>query len=75
MRAIVIDTIDHLHEVLLGFRLNRATRIGVAIKAREVGAGDLQADAVPGFKQVGGRPQIQVQFVDLPWLQQPGLGE
>src|SRR6266566_6908623 len=28
MHAIVIDTIDHLHEVLLGFRLNRATRIG-----------------------------------------------
>src|ERR1700730_7493571 len=64
MRALVIDSVDCLHEVLLGFRLNRASRIDIAIKAREVGAADLQADAMPGFEQVGGGPQIQVQFVD-----------
>src|ERR1700730_2213651 len=54
MRALVIDSVDCLHEVLLGFRLNRAARIAITIKAREVGAADLQADTVSRFEQVGG---------------------
>src|SRR5258708_7623830 len=57
--GIMVDTVDGLHEILLGLRLNGSPRVGIAIKTREVGAGDLQADAVPCLEQVRGGPQVQ----------------
>src|SRR5260370_31727389 len=50
--AVVIDAVDRLHEVPFRFRLNRSSCVGVAIKAREVGACDLQADTMPRFKNL-----------------------
>ena len=71
----MVDTIDSLHEILLGLRLNDSARVGIAIKTREVRTGDIQADAVPRLEQVRGGPQIQTQFVDLLRLEQFRLGE
>ena len=50
----VVDTIDGLPEVVLALGRDRATGIGVAVEAREVAAGDLQANAVAGAKDVRG---------------------
>src|SRR6266567_9414324 len=65
VRGIMVDPVDGLHEILLGFSLDDSARVGIAIKTREVGTGNLQADAVSCFEHVGGGPQIQAQFVDL----------
>src|SRR2546429_9446359 len=64
--GIMADPVDSLHEILLRLLLNSSARVGIAIKTREVRAGDLQADAGPRFEQVGGGPQTQAQFADLP---------
>lgn len=66
----MVDPVDGLYEILLGLRLDGSPGVGIAIKTREVRAGDLQADAVPRLEEVGGSPQVQTQFVDLAWLQQ-----
>ncbi len=73
--GIMVDTVDGLHEILLGLRLNGSPGVGIAIKTREVRAGDLQADAVPHLEKVRGGPQIQAQFVNLPRLQHFRRGE
>src|SRR5258708_39881879 len=70
VRTVVVDAVDRLHEVLFRFRLNRSSCIGVAIEAWEVAAGDLQPDTVPGFKDLGGGANGNVQFVYLVRLHQ-----
>src|SRR5260221_4412012 len=70
LRTVVIDAVDRLHEVLFRFRLNRSSCIGVAIEAWEVAAGDLQPDTVPGFKDLGGGANGNVQFLYLVRLHQ-----
>ena len=75
MCRVVIDAVDRLHKVFLRFRLNRPTRVRVAIKTREVGARHLQADTMPDLEDVGGGPQVEVYLVHVPWLQQLRLGE
>src|SRR5579864_2761921 len=67
--AVVIDAVDRLHEVPFRFLLNRSSCIGVAIKAREVGACDLHADTMPCFKNLRGCTDSDVQFVHLVRLQ------
>ncbi len=58
----MVDPIDRLHEILLGLRLNGSPRVGIAVKTREVRAGDLQADAVSRLEQVRGGPQLRTRI-------------
>src|SRR5260370_13862470 len=67
------DAVDGLHEILLTLGGNRATCVGVAIKAREVAARDLQADTMSGSKDLGGCTNGNVQFIDVVWLHQHRL--
>ena len=43
--------------------------IQVAIEARKVATGNLQANPVPGQKHVTGRPQIHLHLIDRTRLQ------
>ena len=55
---------------LLGFHHSRSaerllTRIQIPIEAREIAAGDVDADAMRGFEDIARRPQINRVFMDL----------
>src|SRR5207253_7308794 len=53
--------------VLLG---DRRTRVRVAVEAREVAAGDLDADPVPGHEDVARRREVDLVPVDRAGLEQ-----
>ena len=48
--------------------------IGIAVKAREVAAGDFQADTVPGLENITGGPQIDAVRIDLAGFKQCLVG-
>src|SRR5215207_9424881 len=57
---------DRLHRRQhLRVRAELVTGVEVAIEAREVAAGHLQTDAVPLAKEIAGRPEVDLVFVDL----------
>ena len=64
----MIHTVDRLHEVSFLFRSNRATRTAIAIEAREIAAGNLQADTMACEKDIRGGLQIDAQFIALAQL-------
>src|SRR5918995_2779674 len=57
-----------------GFRVIADGRaaVEVTIKAREVATADLQADGMPGAKEVRRHPAVDDEFLDLPGLQELG---
>src|SRR6185503_2398480 len=71
--GIMVNAIDGLDEILLGFHFDSSPCVSIAIKAWKVRAGDLQADTMSALEDVGSGPQVEMQFVDLPWLHQFGL--
>ena len=75
VRAVVIDAVDCLHEVLFAFGRNRTAGIGVTIKAWEVAAGDFEPDAMSGLENVGRRSEINPQFVHMPRFHEHRLRE
>ncbi len=68
----MIYAVDRLHEVFFLFRSNRATGVAIAIEAREIAAGDFQADAMARKKDIRGRSQVDVQFIDVARLHEDG---
>ena len=74
MRVIVMDAIDRWHEVLFALLRNRTTRVAIPVPAWEVGACDLQSDAVPSFEVIGRGPQVDMQFVDATRLHEHWRG-
>src|SRR5579862_341122 len=65
MLRVVINLLAGLHHARR--RLNRLPGIQVAIEARKVAAGDIQADAMAGLEHVAGGPQIDVVADDFAW--------
>ena len=47
--------------------------IEIAIEAREIAAGNLQAQGVAAEKHVGGGPEIEGNFIDLARIHQGGV--
>src|SRR5689334_6381687 len=54
---------------------NRVAGVLVAVPAREIAAGHVQADAMPRFEQVARRPQINRVLIGFARLQQFWLGQ
>jgi hypothetical protein len=48
-----------------GLRGQCPTRVGIAVKAWEIAAGDLQTDAMTGLKDIASGPQVDSVGVDL----------
>ena len=46
----------------------RFTRVQVAVIARKVAAGDLQAQDMSPAKDVAGGPKIEIELVNLAWI-------
>jgi hypothetical protein len=63
MIRVVIDRLIRLYNLCRAER--RLARVEVAIEAREVAAGDVDANFVSGLEDVARRPQINRVFVDL----------
>src|SRR6266581_985896 len=68
MLAIVQDRLAGRPQ--LGMLSEWVASVRVAIPAWEVARRDLQADAVTGFEDVAGCPQVDVEGVGLPGLEQ-----
>src|SRR5215475_3583510 len=66
MIRVVIDRLIRLYHLCRAE--SRLARVEVAIEAREVAAGDVDANFVSGLEEVARRPQINRVFVDLAWL-------
>src|SRR5215468_3035568 len=63
MIRVVIDRLFRLDH--LGRAERRFARVEVTIEAREVAAGDVDANLVSGLEDVASRPQVNRVFVDL----------
>ena len=70
MRRIVKDGVGSVAP--LGGSGRGFARVQVAIEAREIAAGNLQADAMAGAKNVAGGPEIDGEGVDLARRQERG---
>ena len=76
MFRIVIDDIRGGPEWLLrvyvfaGLQIAIASGVQVAVEARKVAAGNLQAQRVSFFEDIAGRPDVNVEFVYLPGRKQ-----
>src|SRR5439155_22980873 len=57
-----------------GVHAEWVSRVWVAIKPREVAAGDFQTDAMALFEEVAGDPQIDSVLLDCFRLKEFGLG-
>src|ERR1035437_9886872 len=57
----------------LGVGAEGFAAVGVAVEAREVAAGDFQADAMPFLKKVAGDPEINFELRRLARFQERGL--
>ena len=69
---VVQNSLQHGLEVaVLG---NPLPRVGVAIEAREVAAGDLYPDPVPRLEDIAGGPQIDRVAIHSARLHQAGDG-
>jgi hypothetical protein len=62
----VVDVVDGGGHVLFTFRGDHTPGVAVAVVAREVAAGDFQADPVPWQENVGRRGEVDGDLVDLP---------
>lgn len=72
MRAIVIDRLDGGQE--FGFRTEFPPGVGIPIKTWEIAAGHFEPDAVPGFEDVAGGPEVNRIGVDRTWRNGLGVG-
>ena len=71
MGSVVVDPLlGHLHLVV---QTVRVAGVEVAVKAREIAAGDLQPDAVPGPEEIAGLPQLDPIDVHLIWFDGTGV--
>lgn len=68
MLSIVINRIGRRDEMLCSRGLFPG--IQVAIKAWEIAAGDFQAKHVSLLKDIAGCPEIEIEFVNLAWVEQ-----
>ena len=71
MFRVVINRIGRRDEPLCGRRLFPG--IQVAIEAREIAAGDFQAQHVAFVEDIAGGPEVEIEFVDLAWVQELGF--
>src|SRR5262249_24060353 len=71
-RAVMVDAVGGLDQVFGPLLCDCPAGVGVAVEAREVAAGDLQAYTVAGPEDVRGRPNVDLDLVDGARLQQRG---
>ncbi len=70
MRRVMENAVERQPELAGGFSCNITTRIAVAVKPREVAAGNLQADAMARYEHIRRGPQVEPEFVDRLWFEQ-----
>ena len=73
MLAIVVDGLVGLPE--LGVLAEGVAGVGVAVVVGEVAAGDLHPDPVALLEEVAGRPEVDLEPVDLSRLRRVGLSQ
>src|SRR5262249_12395568 len=71
----VVDVVGGGDHVVFGFLGAASAGVGVVVVAWEVGAGDLEADAVAGEEHVGGGGHVDRDLVDLARGHQRGLAQ
>jgi hypothetical protein len=71
MFGVMIDSLPGFHHSRSAKCL--LTRIQIPVETREIAAGDVDPDAMPGFEDIARRPQINRVFVNRARLDRLGL--
>jgi hypothetical protein len=71
----VKDPVHRDLDILVAVLADGAAGVGVAAEAREVAAGNLEPDPVPGQEHVGCHRQVNGDLADLVRSEGLGLGE